>query len=115
MGEVEYRMDSPAEDTAQVVLAGLVAGLAFVAEEIVDRRIVPGVYSDMRLLGTAVTPRSPWWQVVALLWHEANSVLYALAYSRVFGPRLPGPGWLRGLLSSVIEDTVLWPFIYAAN
>jgi hypothetical protein len=108
-------MKSSNDDTRQVVSAGLLAGLAFVAAELVDRRLVSGVYSDMKLLGYAVTRRSPWWQIAALLIHEFNSLVFAFSYNRVMGPRLPGRGWRRGLLAAMIESTVLWPLVYLAN
>ena len=108
-------MKTQPDDTGQVVVAGMVAGLAFVAEELVDRRLVGGVYSDMKLLGYAVTRTSPWWQIAALLLHEFNSLLFALSYNRLMGPRLPGHGWRRGLLAALIESTVLWPLVYLAN
>jgi hypothetical protein len=103
------------DDTGQVVLAGLVAGLTFIGEELIDERLVGHVYSDMKLLGYVVTRKSPAWQIVAVLWHELNSVAFAFAYSRVIGPRLPGAGWQRGLLMAMIENGVLWPFVYLAN
>src|SRR5262245_23823003 len=104
-------MTMQADDTRQVVAAGLLAGLAFVAEELVDRRLVGGVYSDMKLLGYAVTTKSPWWQFAALLLHEFNSLVFAFSYNRVMGPLLPGRGWRRGLLAALIESTVLWPLV----
>lgn len=108
-------MTTQADDTGQVVAAGLLAGLAFVAEELVDRRLVGGVYSDMKLLGYAVTTKSPWWQIAALLMHEFNSLVFAFSYNRLLGPLLPGQGWRRGLLAALIESTVLWPLVYLAN
>jgi hypothetical protein len=103
------------DDTAQVALAGLLAGLAFVAEELVDERLVGKVYSDMKLLGYAVTRQSPQWKIVALAIHEFNSLVFAFSYNRLVGPRLPGQGWRRGLLAAMIESTVLWPLVYLAN
>src|SRR4051794_18825046 len=108
-------MERETDETAQVVAAGLLAGLAFVAEELVDERLLGNVYSDMKLLGYAVTTRSPHWQILALLIHEFNSLVFAFSYHRLLGPRLPGRGWRRGLLAAMIESTGLWPLVYLAN
>ena len=103
------------DDTGQVVVAGLVAGLAFVAEEMVDERLLQPVYSDMKLLGYAVTRRSPQWWIAALILHEFNSLVFAFVYSRILGPYLPGRGWQRGLLMALLEGNGLWPLVYVMN
>jgi hypothetical protein len=105
-------MQMAKDDTAQVFGAAMVAGLAFVAEEMVDERLLQPVYSDMKLLGYAVTRKSPQWWIVALLMHQFNSLLFALVYSRIVGPYLPGTGWRRGLLMAMIEGNGLWPLVY---
>jgi hypothetical protein len=69
----------------------------------------------MKLLGYAITRRSPQWWILALLMHEFNSLVFAVAYNRVMGPRLPGRGWRRGLLAAMIESNALWPMVYLAN
>ncbi len=108
-------MGTQKDDTAQVVGAAMIAGLAFVAEELVDERFLQPVYSDMKLLGYAVTRKSPQWWIVALIMHQFNSLLFALVYSRVIGPYLPGTGWRRGFLMAMIEGNGLWPFVYLMN
>ena len=108
-------MERETDATGQVVAAGLLAGLAFVAEELIDERLLGNVYSDMKLLGYAVTTRGPQWQILALLIHEFNSLVFAFSYQRLLGPRLPGRGWRRGLLAALIESTALWPLVYLAN
>ena len=99
----------------QVVGAAMVAGLAFVAEEWVDEKLLGPVYSDMKLLGYLVTRRSPQWWIVALAMHQFNSLLFGFVFSRLVGPRLPFTGWRRGLLMAMIEHLVLWPIVYGAN
>jgi hypothetical protein len=96
------------EDTSRIVAAGLLSGLAFVAEQEIDQAIWPHGYSDMKLLGMSVVRRSPQYWLVGLPFHLANSVAFALVYARLVGPRLPGPGWLRGLTMALAENTVLW-------
>ena len=97
-----------AEDTGRIVVAGLLSGGAFLAEQLVDQAIWPDGYSDMKLLGMAVTRRRPHYWFVAVPWHLLNSIAFAFVYARIAGPRLPGPGWLRGLLMGLIENNVLW-------
>ena len=96
------------EDTRRIVAAGLLSGLAFVAEQEIDQAIWPDGYSDMKLLGMAAVRRSPQYWLVGLPFHLANSIVFALVYARVVGPRLPGPGWLRGLTMALAENTALW-------
>ena len=96
------------EDTGQIVMAGLLSGAAFLAEMAADQAIWPAGYSDMKLLGMAVTQRSPQYLALGVPWHLLNSVGFAWAYARVAGPRLPGPGPVRGLLFALIENNVLW-------
>ncbi|MDQ2805394.1 MAG: hypothetical protein M3Z04_00515 [Chloroflexota bacterium] len=96
------------EDMGRIVRAGVLAGLAFMAEQWVDQRIWPDGYSDMKLLGMAVTRKSPAYWAVAVPWHLLNSVGFALLYARVVGPRLPGPGPLRGAILALAENNGLW-------
>ncbi|HMA36670.1 MAG TPA: hypothetical protein VKY74_19600 [Chloroflexia bacterium] len=98
----------PRDDTAQIVAAGLLSGTAFLVEHWVDQMLWPDGYSDMKLLGLAVTRQRPHYLAVGVPWHLLNSIAFAWAYARWAGPRLPGPGWLRGLLLAVIENNVLW-------
>ena len=108
-------MATETEATARLVAAALVAGAAFAAEEALDQRLIGPVYSDMKLLGYAVTTRRPWWLLIGFAIHEANSVAFAQIYRRVLGPRLVGPGWLRGLTMAMLENAVLWPLVYFSN
>ncbi len=96
------------DDHAKIIAAGLLSGLAFVAAEALDKVLLKGRYSDMKLLGMAVTRKSPHYLFVGLPWHLLNSVAFAYFYSKLAGPRLPGPGWLRGLALGMIENNVLW-------
>ncbi|HUS16255.1 MAG TPA: hypothetical protein VM536_14750 [Chloroflexia bacterium] len=95
-------------DTGAIVRAGLLSGTAFVLEQVLDQAIWPDGYSDMELLGLAVTRRRPHYLAVAVPFHLLNSVAFAWVYARVVGPRLPGPGWLRGLTFALVENNSLW-------
>ena len=96
------------DDTNRIIAAGLLSGAAFVAEQLLDQAIWPRGYSDMKLLGMAVTRKSPQYWLVGLPWHLLNSIGFAWVYARIVGPRLPGPGPLRGLLMALIENNGLW-------
>jgi hypothetical protein len=95
-------------ETRQIVLAGVVSGLAFMAEQALDQAVWPAGYSDMKMLGMIVTrhPRRYWW--VAVPFHLLNSIGFAWLYARVVGPRLPGPGPLRGVIMALAENNGLW-------
>ena len=78
------------------------------AKEPLDQAIWPQGYSDLKLLGYTFTRQAPGYLLIAVPWHLANSVAFAWVYAHVAGPRLPGPGWLRGLLFGLMENNGLW-------
>jgi hypothetical protein len=59
--------------------AGACAAVVWAAAEPVDRRLLRNDYSDVALLGKAVT-RSRAWPVVGLAVHAANGAVFGLAY-----------------------------------
>src|SRR3954452_24148909 len=100
-------MNQP-DDTRRIVMAGLLSGTAFLAEQLLDQAIWPQGYSDMELLGMAVTRKSPQYWFIGVPWHLINSVAFAWVYARIAGPLLAGPGPVRGLLMGLIENNGLW-------
>lgn len=90
-------------------LAGLAGGAAFAAVMHADLALTGNGVDDFRLLGQF----GPWaarWRVTGPLAHAANSALLGACYAAL-EPRLPGPGWLRGLLFAVGENTASWPLV----
>lgn len=64
------------------VAAGAGAAVVWAAAEPIDRRLLRNDYSDIALLGKAVT-RSSAWPVVGLAMHAANGAVFGLAYHEV--------------------------------
>jgi hypothetical protein len=59
--------------------AGACAAVVWAAVEPIDRRLMRNDYSDVALLGKAVT-RSRAWPVIGLAMHAANGAMFGLAY-----------------------------------
>jgi hypothetical protein len=59
--------------------AGACAAIVWAAVEPIDRRLLRNDYSDVALLGKAVT-RSRAWPIVGLATHAANGAVFGLAY-----------------------------------
>jgi hypothetical protein len=83
--------------------AGVVAAAAWAAGEPVLRRLARTHYSDVRLLGRAVTPRRGW-PVAGLTLHLANGAIFGASFVRL-GLR----GAKAGVIAAEIENLVLWP------
>lgn len=86
--------------------AGLAGIAAWIAVEPLDEALTGNDYDDVKMLGTAFL-RGPAWKPLGATLHAVNGVLFGLAYAAVAEPRLPGPGWLRGLLAAQIESVAL--------
>lgn len=82
--------------------AGAVAALVWAAVEPIDRRVFRHDYSDVALLGKAVT-RSRAWPLAGLALHAANGAAFGIAYQR-----LRGRG-ASALAMALAEHTVLFP------
>jgi hypothetical protein len=83
--------------------AGVVAAAAWAAGEPVLRRLARTPYSDVRLLGRAVT-RGRAWPVAGLALHLANGAGFGAAFARL-GLR----GATAGVIAAEAENLVLWP------
>jgi hypothetical protein len=79
-----------------------VAAAAWAAAEPPLRRVFRTPYSDVRLLGRALT-QSRAWPVVGTAVHVANGAAFGLAWER-----LGGGGWKRGIAAAELENLVLW-------
>jgi hypothetical protein len=62
--------------------AGAIAALVWAAVEPLDRRILRHDYSDVAVLGKAVT-RSRAWPLAGLAIHAANGAAFGVAYAQV--------------------------------
>ena len=91
----------------RAALAGAAAATVWAALQPVDKRVFGCGYSDVAVLGKAVT-RSRLWPVAGLAVHAANGALFGLAYREVqkrtgFEPRRLAVGL------ALAEHTALFP------
>lgn len=91
------------------VIAGLAGGVAFAAFMKADMAITGERVDDFQLLA-GYGPFRDHWAIPGAIIHMTNSAALGATYSTV-EPSLPGPGWLRGLLFALIENTLLYPFV----
>ena len=85
--------------------AGAVAALAWAAVEPLDRRLLRHDYSDVAVLGKAIT-RGAGWRPAGLALHAANGAVFALAARRLRQPPLR---------LAVVEHMTLFPLGYAVD
>jgi hypothetical protein len=93
----------PAPDPHRGALAGATAALAWAAAEPLARRLCRTPYSDLRLLGRAVTGGRAW-PAAGVALHLVNGALFGLLFDR-----LGGRGWRQGLGAAMAETAATWP------
>jgi hypothetical protein len=96
-------------DTKWLLVCALASGNAYLAAAWLDSKLSSHPFNDLKLVGQIFTTRSPFWIFMGLLNHYGFSVVVAYVYARWTYSRLPGPGWLRGLLFLQLENTLLYP------
>jgi hypothetical protein len=89
--------------------AGATATLAWAAVEPFDKRVFGNDYSDVALLGKAVT-RSRAWPLAGLTLHMANGAVFGLVYSELRKRRHVG-----ALRLALVEHAVLFPLGYLVD
>jgi hypothetical protein len=82
--------------------AGATAALVWAAVEPFDRRVLRHDYSDVAVLGKAVT-RSRAWPLAGLAMHAANGAVFGVAYAQA---RRRG---ISAVTMALAEHTVLFP------
>jgi hypothetical protein len=83
-------------------LAGAAAAAAWAAVEPVARRVFDIRYSDIRLLGAALTS-GPDWRAAGWALHLLNGAVFGAVFTR-----LGGRGVGRGVTAAQVENIVLW-------
>jgi hypothetical protein len=83
--------------------AGIVAAGVWAAAEPLLQRVFRTPYSDVRVLGRAVT-RGRAWPVAGTAVHLVNGAVFGLLWAR-----LGGGGWKRGVAAAQVENLALWP------
>ena len=90
--------------------AGAAAALVWGAQEPLDQRLFACDYSDVALLGKAVT-RGPLWRPAGFAIHALNGLAFGLAYDKV-RKRSPVDGPRLGIAMAVTEHLVLYPLCW---
>lgn len=90
--------------------AGAVAAAAWGLLEPVDRRLFRCDYSDVAILGKAVT-RGPAWWPIGFAMHAANGALFGLAFDRL-RRRVPLRKEPLALGMALAEHVALYPLSY---
>ena len=97
-------------DRLHPAIAGAVAATAWALLEPIDRRLFQCDYSDIALLGKAVT-RGPLWRPTGFAVHAANGALFGLAFAEA-RRRLPVPKRRLALGMALAEHVALYPLSY---
>jgi hypothetical protein len=96
-------------ETRRGAVAGVVAAAAWAAGEPVLHRLARTPYSDVRLLGRAVT-RTRAWPLAGVALHLGNGALFGGVFGRV-GLR----GMKAGILAAQLENLALWPALLVVD
>ena len=92
---------------ARAAAAGAAAAAAWAVVEPLDRRLFRFPYSDVALLGKAVT-RGPLWRPVGLAFHAANGAVAGIAFDEA-NRRLGGSTTRNAIGFALAEHLVLYP------
>jgi hypothetical protein len=88
---------------ARVAAGGMAAAAVWAASEPLLGRLFRTHYSDVRLLGAAVT-RGRAWPLLGLASHLANGAVFGLVFHR-----LGGRGVKQAVVVAELENLALWP------
>lgn len=91
-------------------VAGAVAAATWALLEPIDRRVFRCDYSDVALLGKAVT-RGPLWWPTGFAMHAANGAVFGLVFDQL-RRRLPVPQQRLALGMALAEHVALYPLSY---
>jgi hypothetical protein len=103
----------PAPGRGRAIAAGTAAAAVWGLQEPLDRRLIGCDYSDVAVLGKALTNGSAWWPVGFAL-HLVNGALFGLAFHEV---RRRRPAHPRALAVGMAlgEHVALYPLCYVAD
>jgi hypothetical protein len=104
------RRDEATHRTAAGIVAGLVAGVAFIVAMAGDITITRYRSNDLRLVSGLVPGLGGLWPVLGTAIHIVNGAALGALYAHV-EDRIHGPGWFKGVVFGLIENAVLWPII----
>ena len=106
----ESRKGESMRGRLRCVLAGSSAALVWAAQEPVDRRLFGCDYSDVAVLGKAVT-RGRHWRTTGLAVHAVNGALFGLAYYEA-RRSLPIEGRRLAMAMALTEHALLYPLCF---
>ena len=95
---------------ARSALAGGAAALVWALEEPLDERVFRCDYSDVALLGKAVT-RGPHWRIAGLALHVMNGTVFGVAFHEARRIR-PGSTTRLAVGMALLEHVTLYPLSY---
>lgn len=98
---------------ARSAAAGVAAATAWGLLEPVDRRLLRYGYSDIALLGKAVT-RGPLWRPVGFALHGVNGAAFGLAFHELRGRVDTDPRRLA-IVAALAEHVALFPLSWFAD
>ena len=98
---------------ARSALAGSIAAVVWGLQEPIDQRVFRCDYSDVAVLGKALTRRRPWWPL-GLTVHALNGALFGLAYNDVRGRTRSRPV-TSAVAMSLAEHVLLYPSTYLVD
>lgn len=93
--------------------AGAAAALAWAAQEPLDQRLLGSDYSDLAVLGKAVT-RGPHWRAAGLALHTVNGALFGLAFHAVARRTRTSPRALA-IGMALAEHVALYPLCWVVD
>ncbi|MFT4036728.1 MAG: hypothetical protein QM692_01005 [Thermomicrobiales bacterium] len=96
-------------DSLAATVAGLAAGVAFLAVLEADLRLTGRNVDDLIILGRPMVKDPAYARRAGVVIHLANSVALAQLY-RLAEPHLPGAPWLKGVIFANVENLILYPF-----
>jgi hypothetical protein len=104
------RTNESTHRSAAGIVAGLVAGAAFLVAMAIDLALFRNKSNDLRLLSGMVPGGSRLWPLLGTAMHMFNGAALGAVYAHV-EDQFPGPGWLKGTVFGLVENMFLWPII----
>lgn len=104
------RRNESAHRSAAGLIAGAIASVAFLIAMALDIAVTRRRSNDLRLLSGMIPGFGGLWPVLGTAIHMFNGTALGIIYGHV-QHTLPGPGWFKGTLFGLIENSLLWPII----
>lgn len=97
------------------VAVGSLAATAYLVEQEIDRRLISNSYDDLVLWGGFLSHDFRVQQSLGLLAHYTLGISLAALYGALLPSMPKGPGWLRGLVFTQVENALLYPGVPLLN